>query len=448
VAIPARHEPPPGPPPPAALPRLLPPRALSSLDDHLAHYGPLPLQAGRRARPAALIDLVDRAGLTGRGGAGFPAAIKMRAVADGSETAGQRGRPARRGGTVVVANGAESEPASAKDVTLLRRAPHLVLDGVALAAAAVSADDAFLCIASGRADLARALESAANARRRTGTDQVPVRVVEIPHGYVTSEESSLVHFLNGGPAIPTFVPPRPFQRGVRGRRTLVNNVETLAQMALIGRYGAAWFRAVGGAGAPGSALFTVCGAVARPGVYEAPLGTPINGLFELAGGLRQPLQAVLAGGYFGGWLPAAASGVPATGSDLRAAGAALGAGVVAALPATACGLAETARISRYLASQSAGQCGPCLNGLPAIASTVEQLAFRGGGARAHQALKQFVALVQGRGACHHPDGAARLVSSAARVFAEDLRGHRSGPCARAGAPAILPVPGGRREGVR
>ena len=381
---------------------------------------------------------MDRAGLTGRGGAGFPAARKMRAV-----TAGQRGRAGARSRAILVANAAESEPASAKDMTLLSLAPHLVLDGIALAATAVSASDAYLCVGSRAPDLVRKLEMAVAERRRAGLGEVPVRVVAVPPGYVSSEESAIVHFLNGGPALPTFVPPRPFERGVRGRRTLVNNAETLAQMALIGRYGAEWFRAVGTRKEPGSALFTVCGAVAQPGVYEAALGTPIRDLLELAGGPSQPIQAILAGGYFGGWLPATAVSLPATDRDLRAAGAGLGAGVFAALPAAACGLAETARLARYLAGESAGQCGPCRNGLPAIASTIEQIAHRGGGARAHQALTRFIGLVEGRGACHHPDGAARLVATAARVFAEDVRRHRGGPCPHAGDPAMLPVP--RRE---
>jgi NADH:ubiquinone oxidoreductase subunit F (NADH-binding) len=398
---------------------------------------------------------MDRAGLTGRGGAGFPAARKMRAVAAAGHAAAGRGRIGERGGPVVVANGAESEPASAKDITLLSQVPHLVLDGIALAAEAVSASDAYLCVGGsanlaggGVPDLVSRLESAVAERQRAGIDRVPVRIAEVPRGYVTSEESALVHFLNGGPALPTYVPPRPFERGVHGRRTLVNNVETLAHMALIGRYGAAWFRGVGTAAEPGSALFSVSGAVTRPGVYEAALGTPIRELLALAGGTRQPAQAVLAGGYFGGWLPAAAVDLPAADADLRGAGALLGAGIVVVLPPAACGLAETARVARYLAGESAGQCGPCVNGLPAIAGAIERIAYGGGGARVHQELTQLIALVEGRGACHHPDGAARLVASALRVFAPDLRRHRSGPCQHAGAPPVLAVPGQRRKSER
>jgi len=239
------------------------------------------------------------------------------------------------------------------------------------------------------------------------------------------------------------VPPRPAERGLRRRPTLVLNVETLAHIALIARFGAGWFRALGTPEAPGSALVTVTGAVHRPGVREIPLGTPLGAVLQRSG-LTQPAQAVLTGGYFGTWLPWPAAGqVPVSEPGMRAAGAALGAGVLAVLPATACGLAETARVTAYLADQSAGQCGPCRNGMPALADAMSQMAF----GRPDQAVlhwaQELTGLITGRGACHLPDGAAALVASALRVFAADLRGHRAaGPCNRASGPAVLQVPAG------
>ncbi len=270
----------------------------------------------------------------------------------------------------------------------------------------------------------------------------------VPGGYVASEESALVNFLNGGPAVPLYVPPRPFERGVGGQATLVNNVETLAHIALIARYGPDWFRAVGAAEAPGSALVTVGGAVGRPGVYEIGLGLPAGQLIELAGGPSEPLQALLAGGYFGGWLPLpGGAGAAVSAPGLRSAGASLGAGVVIALPAACCGLAETARVLRYLAGQSAGQCGPCTFGLPAIADALAHIAWQGRDERAAEWLRSLLPLVDKRGACHLPDGAAALVASALRVFAADLEQHVSrGPCPAARRPPVLPVPrapGGR-----
>jgi len=414
---------------PAGLPRVLPPVPVGDLRGHEERYGVPGL------RGTALISEVERAGLTGRGGAAYPAGKKLRSV---RERAGLRG-------AVVIANGMESEPASAKDASLLARAPHLVLDGIALAAEATSAREAYLCVR--RQVQADAL--AAAIAERGGYDPVPVQLALVPERYVSSAESSLVRYLGGGPALPGFTPPRPFERGVRGRPTLVSNVETLANVALISRHGADWFRSAGTASAPGSALVTVSGAARRPGVYEIAFGTPVRDVLALAGGGGEigGVQAVLAGGYFGSWLPGgAALGTPAAPAALRAAGAAFGAGIFLVLPAAGCGLAETARVVRYLAGQSAGQCGPCLNGLPAIADALEQVAFGAGGSgrgahgRALRWLRDLFRLVEGRGACHLPDGVARLAASTLRVFADDVRSHERGPCLAARGRPVFAVP--------
>jgi NADH:ubiquinone oxidoreductase subunit F (NADH-binding) len=218
---------------------------------------------------------------------------------------------------------------------------------------------------------------------------------------------------------------------------------------LIGRYGPAWFRAVGTQAAPGSALVAVAGSVRRPGVQEIALGSSLTGVLAAAGGATEPPQAILAGGYFGGWLPAsAAAHLRVSGPDLRAAGASLGPGILCLLPQSACGIAETARIARYLAGQSAGQCGPCVNGLPAIADALEHIAWRGLDARVPGWLEQWLGLVVGRGACHFPDGAARLVASALRVFAADLDQHlRRGPCERVARPGVIHVPSVSQQGA-
>jgi NADH:ubiquinone oxidoreductase subunit F (NADH-binding) len=421
-----------GPAADGALPRLLPPVPVHELRVHEALYGP------PRLRGTALIDEVTRAGLTGRGGAAFPAGLKLSSV---RERAGLRG-------AVVVANGMESEPASAKDASLLARTPHLVLDGIALAAEAAAARSAYLCVRrQAQADML-----AAAIAERGAHDPVTVKLVLIPEGFVSSAESALVRYLNGGPALPGFTPPRPFERGVRGRPTLVSNVETLANIALISRHGAGWFRAVGTEPAPGSALVTVAGAVRRPGVHEIPLGLPVRDVLGLAGGCGEigGVQAVLAGGFFGSWLPGgAALDTPATPGALREAGASFGAGVFLVLPTGGCGLAETTRVLRYLAGQSAGQCGPCVNGLPAIADAFAQLAFaRGPHIRTVRQLHELFGFVDGRGACHLPDGVTRLAMSALRVFSDDLRRHDRSPCPAAhGAPAF-PVPAAQAAVLR
>jgi NADH:ubiquinone oxidoreductase subunit F (NADH-binding) len=232
------------------LPRLLaglePGGGAMTLAAHSAIHGPLP-----DIPPHRLIEEVERSGLRGRGGADFPTARKLRAVAS-----------RRRVGPVLV-NGSETEPASAKDRLLLARLPHLVLDGAVLAAAAVGASEVIVKVGEASVDAFRALEGAIAVRER---DPVPIQVVAGPEGYVAGEESAVVHYLNDGTPLPTFVPPRPFERGYRGRPTLVQNPETLAQLALVARFGSRWYRELGTVADPGSALVTITGAVAAPGV--------------------------------------------------------------------------------------------------------------------------------------------------------------------------------------
>jgi len=415
--------------PPVGLPRLLLGSPDSSrpmpLAEHLDRHGGFLLRGfGGDRGPTMLIDAVERAGLTGHGGAGFPTARKMRAVAG-------RRRP------VMVVNAAEGEPASRKDALLMRTRPHLVLDGAVLAADAVGAREVIVALHTGPSSVQAALSE----RQAAGIDTVAIKAVHVPREYVASEESALVRFLSGAPALPTFTPPRPYERGVNGRSTLVQNAETLAHLALIARHGDQWFRSVGTPTAPGSLLVTVAGAVQRPGVYELAFGAPLRAAFDAAGGLSEPVQAVLVGGYFGAWLPAeTALRVRLTPADLIAAGAALGAGVLLALPASACGLAESQRVTSWLASQSAGQCGPCTLGLPAIADDLALLSRSGNTANVRNRLERRLRLVEGRGACHHPDGTARFVASALRTFAADLARHRRGnPCPPSRHP-VLPLP--------
>jgi NADH:ubiquinone oxidoreductase subunit F (NADH-binding) len=422
----------------AALPRLLAGlgrQEILGLAGHEREYGTLWLRgpSGSR-RPERLIDMVEAAGLTGRGGAGFPTGRKMRAVAG-------------RGETVVVANGAEGEPASAKDRLLLTYLPHLVLDGITLAADAVGATEAHLCVHRQEHELIDSLAAAVAERRNAGLDPVPIQITGIPGHYVSSEQSSIVQYLNGGPGKPTFSPPRPHEAGVQGRPTLVNNIETLAHVALIARQGPHWFRSAGLPSAPGSMLVTVDGAVQWPGVYEIELGTRAGDVVMLAGGPAEDLQALLIGGYFGAWLPVeVAWPVPMTQAGLRAVGGALGAGIVIALPVSSCGLAETARVMRYLAEQGAGQCGPCLMGLPALAGSVADLAFQGGRGRAVDAIAGLLPLIEGRGACRHPDGATQLARSAMRAFIADARWHdHCGPCDGVRRGPLLPIPGDGEE---
>jgi NADH:ubiquinone oxidoreductase subunit F (NADH-binding) len=399
------------------LPRLLP-RRPEDLRGHLARFGPVPY----RGRHGALIGDVEASGLTGRGGAAFPAHRKLAIVA------------AARGPKVVVANGAESEPASRKDETLIRAAPHLILDGLQLAAETVGASKAYLYLHQGaEAGIGLALRE----RAASGQDLVGVTLADTPPRFLAGQESAVVNRLGGGPAIPVFTPPRVTEHGLGGQPTLVQNVETLAHLALIARYGARWFRALGTPAEPGSMLTTCYPASGGCRVSEAAIGTPLARLL----GPGEKAQAWLVGGYHGSWIAPDARLTLDNGS-LRALGAAVGAGVLAALPADRCGVAETARVASYLAAESAGQCGPCLNGLPRIAATLAELAGPWPRHDARGDVERWAALVSRRGACSHPDGTVRFVGSALRVFEPEFRLHERGRCSAVNRQPFLPLPTG------
>jgi NADH:ubiquinone oxidoreductase subunit F (NADH-binding) len=400
-----------------ALPRLLAPGGHTRAD-----------VAYRRER---LVEAVAEAGLRGRGGAAFPTAVKMRAVA------------AARGRRALVVNGAEGEPMSAKDRVLMEVAPHLALDGAALAAEAVGACDVMIAVKRS-ASLAHESLRRALAERR---DASRMDVRSVPDGYVAGEETALLSGLNGGAAKPALALRRPYERGLARRPTLVCNVETFAHVALIARRGAPWFRELGPAEHAGSALVTLGGAIARPGVYEIALGMPIVQVIDSAGGRSAPVRALLVGGYYGAWLPPEAiASLRLDNGSLREWDAALGVGAVVALPADACPVAEVARVVRWMAGESAGQCGPCVYGLDALASALASLAAGTAGRGVSARLGRWCAQVAGRGACRHPDGVVRFVRSALDVFAEEFEDHRRhGPCDACDRRPVLAVPGTRRS---
>lgn len=231
---------------------------------------------------------------------------------------------------------------------------------------------------------------------------------------------------------------------LRRSPVLVQNAETLAHVALVARHGPEWFRAVGLPDAPGTTLVTVSGALQHPGVMEVELGTPLGHILERAG-LAEPPGAVLLGGYGGTWMEASGLDVPFAPSALQPRGATVGAGVIGVLPAGACGIAETARIVAYLSDESAGQCGPCTFGLPAVVDDLDRLAVGAADPALLERLRRRLEVIPGRGACGLPDGAVRLVQSALRVFATDVANHaRRRPCPGWAHRPTFPTPGIRR----
>lgn len=360
---------------------------------------------------ARLAGQLDAVHLLGRGGAAFPVATKLRAVPLGSRTH-------------VLVNGSEGEPASHKDRALMRLAPHLVLDGALAVAGALETNRVTIVVQdpAAYASLTAALRERPDARR--------VRLERHDHGFVGGEVRAVTRALSGGPAVPPGRRVLPTVHGIQGRPTFASNVETFAHIGLLLGLGVDEYASVGSAEEPGTTLLTLLGDVAHRGIVEVPTGLPLSALLGAGDG------PVLVGGYHGTWV-AGPGDLVVSRPSLRAAGAPLNAGVLARLPHDTCHLGEVATVARWLADQSAGQCGPCFFGLPALAATLYDLAA---GRPVLADAQRRAGLLPGRGACAHPDGSATFVGSALAVLGSEISRHQAqGHCGR---PLLGVLPSG------
>jgi NADH:ubiquinone oxidoreductase subunit F (NADH-binding) len=383
----------------------------TDLAGHLRSLGPLPMpKVLDRAWQESLHGALDESGLAGRGGAAFPTAIKLATARAGG-----------RGGVIVV-NGMEGEPASDKDKVLLTPSPHLVLDGAQLIGAACGADQVVVCVPIGRDAVAGSVTRAITERIASSHGVIPESVIRPPDRFVAGEESALAQWIGSGQSLPWFRPDKSIPLRIGKRPVLVHNTETLAHVAMIARRGPHAFRSCGMDEEPGTTLVTISGAVAHPGVVEVARGTTLRDIVARAAPFEAP-SALLVGGFGGTWVGPEHFGMPYASISLRTIGASAGVGVVMALGPSDCGLAMSARIARYMAQQSSGQCGPCVFGLPAIADDLTLLAVGQVDPDLLLRLQRRLDAVDGRGACRHPDGVAGMVRSALTVFASDVVHH-------------------------
>jgi|ERR1035437_1142139 NADH:ubiquinone oxidoreductase subunit F (NADH-binding) len=381
---------------------------LKSLDKHLERFGSRP-QGSRN-----FLNKLEVAALKGRGGAGFPAGIKWRTVFNQSQLMR----------SVVVGNGAEGEPASFKDRELLKHSPHLVLDGLQIAAETVNANSIYLYL---RHDDKAGWESVRHAlTERKKIKEIKIKIVKAPSHYVASEETAVVSRLNGKEAKPKDTPPRPFQKGVSGKPTLVQNVETLARIALLAR----------GLEATNWTLTTLWGPGNSFSVVDVKLGTSFSELKAMGKFSSEEIRAVLVGGYFGLWFDWKSVADSGFGTEVPS-----GAGLVAMLGMSQCGLSESSRILNYLSRESARQCGPCQFGLVSMAKAVEDIKLGLGTPHKVDKLRQWSEEIVGRGACRFPDGASRFIISAMQVFSKEVNSHlRKGVCEGCLKTPFLPTP--------
>jgi NADH:ubiquinone oxidoreductase subunit F (NADH-binding)/ferredoxin len=377
-----------------------------------------------------LVRIADQIRLQGRGGAGFPFARKLTAVA---ESARRRSLP-----TVVVVNATEGEPAAWKDKMLLNRAPHLVIDGAALVASALRARE----IVFGIADDGVAGDSLLAALRERQHLPAPPRVVTVPHRFLSGEGGALVRGINGEAHIPPGKKVRASDSGVDGLPTLLSNAETFAQLAVAVSIGVEEYTRVGLPEEPGTVLLTVSGSARQPSVIETPTGVPLKEVLRICG--ATPGQGVLTGGYHGRWItPEAASQAEVSRRGFAEVGGALGAGIIIPLGDDTCPLGEVARVMHYLAAESAGQCGPCRLGMPEMARLVNSVLD---GTGSPDAVHAVAGATKGRGACSHPDGTARFALSALETFVEDVSAHLyHNGCGRP-VKGVLPIPEGPDDG--
>ncbi len=431
---------------------LLPPTPITSLDDYLADGGGRGLEAARRLGPQATIEELTASGLRGRGGGGFPT---------GRKWAGIAGQPAGAGRRYVVVNGAEGEPGTFKDRALLRTNPYQVVEGAVIAAETVGADGVYLCLKAvferERDALTRAVQEFQAAGLCTGCT---VTIVAGPDEYLFGEEKAMLEVIEGKPPLPRWLPPYEhglfaaspqlgWEAGPHGpqRRTagapnptLVNNVETLANVAHILARGADWFRSFGTAASPGTAVATVVGDVVAPDVGEVELGTPLRAVIDAVGAGLPPGRSVKAvmPGVANPVVTADHLDVPVSYEGFEAIGSGIGSVGFIVLDDTACMVAAAWRASRFLSVESCGQCPPCKLGSTEITERLGRLEAGTATDDDVGAIRGWLDRVTDGNRCYLAVEEQRVVGSILVAFAEEVAEHLgAGGCPR---PDARPIP--------
>ncbi|HSJ43180.1 MAG TPA: NADH-ubiquinone oxidoreductase-F iron-sulfur binding region domain-containing protein [Euzebyales bacterium] len=410
--------------------RVLPATPYDSLHDYIVDGGGDGLATALELMPDDVIDIVAASGLRGRGGAGFPTGTKWRSVADAASEAGE---------CHIVCNAAEGEPATAKDRALLARNPYAVIEGLAIGMHAIGARGAYVGV---KRRFTHEVERLISARDAAVDAEWPgaerIRIVTGPDEYLFGEESAMLEVIEGKLPLPRILPP--YQTGLfatmaEPNPTAVNNVETLSHVARILRDGADWFREVGTTESPGTMVFTIVGDVARPGVYELPLGTPARELIVDVAGATDIL-AIYAGTSNTVVTPDVLD-LPMDFDSFAEAGAGLGSAGFAVYDTSRDIVQVCAALARFLAIESCGQCLACKLGTAEISERLDAL-VRGDGTSTDIAeIRRRTDTVTDLNRCYLPVGAALLVRSTLDVFVDEFEAH----VGRATDPAVaVPVP--------
>jgi len=399
--------------------------AFQSLDRYRAQGG---YGAARRAlcemSPAAIRDEITASGLRGRGGAGFSAGAKWGFMpSDGP------------GPHYLVCNADESEPGSFKDRLLLERTPHQLIEGILIAARAIGAEKTFLYVRGEYGEAARVMSRAIEAARAGAVLGKRCLASDFAHeivlvrgagAYICGEETGLLESLEGKKGQPRRKPPYPAESGAFGRPTTVNNVETLCHVPHIIERGADWFRSLGTPDSPGTTLYGVSGHVMRPGLFELPLGTPLDEIvFEHAGGIRdgRKVKGVIPGGVSMPILPAGDLNVRMADEFLKEKGSGLGTGGIIVMDERTCMVRAACVISAFFREESCGQCTQCREGTGWINRLLARIEG-GEGERGDLALlRDICSKLEGQAICGFADAAAWPVQGLLRHFSADFEAH-------------------------
>lgn len=373
-----------------------------------------------------IIDVVQQAGLVGKGGAGFPTYRKMRLML---------AQPGPR--KFIVLNGSEHEPGSLKDRYLLERYPHTVLEGALILARGVQASDVIVAINQAAPECTEQLRAAIQIATDAGIDfeGIAVKIVDVPDTYIVGEETALLEVIEGRAALPRQKPPFPIEKGVYGAPTLIQNIETAAHLPIIISGGASAYRSLGVDGR-GMTLCTLGAEFNQPGVHEIPLGTPLRALLEnWGGGLRsgQPIKAIQPGGPSSGFLMAGDFDLPLDAGTLKQHGSALGCAAIRAYSVEECMVDQISKIMHFFAQGSCGQCPRCRMETNMLDTIVRRVLTGGGNWQLLGQVDKLIELSKGQGKCSLIDMPVAPIQSGIALFRNEFAAHIEGNCRLCGS---------------
>ena len=392
------------------------PEDFESFDDYVGAGGYASLHES--VSPVDILNAIDASGLRGRGGAGFPVGRKWVIAAE---------TPADR--RYVICNAGEDEPGSLKDRVLLENRPHLVLEGILLACRAIGAQEGIVYLN----ETYEKANSIVQQAIQEANLPLPIRIQKAPTVYVAGEDSACLEVLEGKPPLPRQKPPYPAVAGLFGQPTVVNNVETLANVPLIIRNGPAWFRGFGTVASPGSMIFSLGEEVNNPGVYELPFGASLRHLFEdLGGGLKsgKSLKSILPGGPSCAFISSEHLDVALDPDSMKAVGSSLGCGVMRFYSQDTCMVEETLKITQFFARESCGQCPACRMETNMLVMMLGRIESGEIDASVFEQLEKVLEFNRGKGYCALVNMPGAPILSAVRLFKGDFEHHlQHGRCA-------------------